>query len=195
MLWVFLSFVWEFFRRDKGHAVLRVMTTFLGVMLCGFFLGHLLLLRDMRLLAGEGFRFIGRELVFFLVAVIWTTDVGAWVVGKSIGRVKLAPIISPKKTLEGTAGGTLLGVLVGWIYRQMFLQNAMGPREAMFYALVISVVAQFSDLTESLIKRSFGVKNSSELLPGHGGVLDRFDSFIFATPFFYYMLLASGRFQ
>lgn len=195
LVWIFFSFVREFFRRDKGHALLRVITATMGVILCGLFLGHLLLIRDMRLVAGEGFRFIGRELVFFLVTVIWSVDVGAWVVGKLVGRTKIAPVISPKKTLEGSLGGTLIAVLAGWLFHQAFLKNAMEPREAIVAALVVAIVAQFSDLMESLIKRSFGVKNSSELLPGHGGILDRFDSFIFAAPVFYYLLLASGRFQ
>lgn len=195
ILWTFFSFFREFFNREKGHALLRIMTTFLGVIICGLLMGHLILLRDLRLVSGEGFHFIGREMVFFLVTIIWTTDVGAWFVGKAVGRIHIAPVISPKKTLEGSLGGTLISVACAWLYQAAFLKSAISPVEAMIFAAIISGVAQFSDLMESLIKRSFGVKNSSELLPGHGGVFDRFDSFIFASPVFYYLLLASGRFQ
>ena len=195
MLWTFASFIREFFRSDKGHSLLRIMTTLLGVAICGLFLGHLVLFRDLRLVSGEGFKFVGREVVFFLVLVIWTTDVGAWLVGKTVGRTKMTPTISPGKTIEGSLGGTLLACLVGWIFQQSFLKTAWGPLEAVFYAFCISITAQISDLVESLAKRSFGVKNSSELLPGHGGILDRFDSFIFSAPFFYYLLVATGRFQ
>lgn len=195
MIWTFALFVREFFRQDKGHSLLRIMSTLLGVIICGLFIGHLILLRDLRLVAGEGFKFVGREVVFFLVLVIWTVDVGAWLVGRFMGKIKIAPVISPGKTVEGAVGGTVLACLVGWIFRQAFLPTAWGPMEAMFYAAAIAISAQFSDLVESLMKRSFGVKNSSELLPGHGGILDRFDSFIFSTPLFFYLLVATGRFQ
>jgi phosphatidate cytidylyltransferase len=92
-------------------------------------------------------------------------------------------------------GGTALAFLVAWIFRDAFLRDACTRQEIFIYAAVIAVSAQSSDLIESLLKRSFGVKDSSELLPGHGGFLDRFDSFIFAAPLFYYSLLLTGRFQ
>ncbi|OVE77052.1 hypothetical protein BVX98_03750, partial [bacterium F11] len=122
-------------------------------------------------------------------------DVGAWGVGRLVGKRPLAPRISPKKTWEGTLAGLVLGCLVGWLFRESFLPKAFGPLEGVIYALLIGITAQISDLMESLLKRSFNVKDSSELLPGHGGILDRFDSFIFAAPFFYYVLLGTGRFQ
>ena len=194
-VFVFLVFLREFIRRDKGHSYLRTLTTLMGVFLCAFLLGHLLLVRDLRWVAGEGFQFIGRELTFFLFVIIWSVDIGAWLVGKTVGRKLLAPRISPKKTLEGFLGGLLAGTLVGWFFREAFLKSCLGPLEAILFAVIISIVAQMSDLIESLMKRSFQVKNSSEILPGHGGILDRFDSFIFSAPFFYYLLLGTGRFQ
>jgi len=195
IVWMFCLFIRELFRREKGHSFLRIATTITGVLLCAFLLGHLILIRDLRLVAGEGFRFIGRELVFFLFFVIWSVDTGAYVIGRWIGRFPLAPRLSPKKTWEGTLGGLLMGILVGWFYREAFLSEAMGPMEAVVYSLLIGVVAQISDLIESLLKRTFSVKDSSHLLPGHGGLLDRFDSFIFVAPFFYYLLLGTSRFQ
>ena len=195
LVWTVASFLREFFRRDKGHSVLRVITSIGGVILCGFFLGHLLLLRDLRIAAGEGFEFVGRPILFFLIITIWCVDTGAWFVGRSIGRFRMAPMISPKKTWEGAIGGTLIACLAAWLFREIFLKAHVGRAEAMVYAVVIAVTAQISDLMESLLKRSFGVKDSSQLLPGHGGLLDRFDSFIFAAPFFYYALLSTGRFQ
>ncbi len=194
IFWSFLVFVREFIRRDKSLAYLRIITTLSGVLIGALFLGHLLLIRDLKAVAGEGFRYVGREMTFFLIVVIWTVDTGAWCVGRLIGRHKLAPLVSPKKTWEGVVGGTLLACLVGWFFRAAFLRQEMGNVEAILFTLVIAVSAQFSDLIESLMKRSFGVKDSSQLLPGHGGVLDRFDSFIFAAPFFYYVLIATGRF-
>lgn len=195
IVWVFVLFVREFFRRDKSNSFLIIITTVTGLLLCAFFLGHLLLIRDLRLAGGEGLQLVGRPFLFFLMLVIWAADTGAWMVGRSFGRFHLAPSISPKKTWEGAVGGALLACLVGWFMREVWMNEMLGRSEAVLFAFLISIVAQCSDLAESLLKRSCGVKNSSELLPGHGGMLDRFDSFIFAAPFFYYVLVATGRFQ
>ena len=195
LLWTFAVFVREFFRADKGHSFLRVVTTVSSVVFLALSLGHLVLLRDLRAASGEGFRPVGRELTFFLLVIIWTVDTGAWVVGRAIGKHKLAEMISPKKSWEGAIGGTILACGFAWLYREAFLSASMGRVEAIVMAFFVAVAAQFSDLIESLIKRSFGAKDSSQLLPGHGGVLDRFDSFIFAAPFYYYMLVGTGRFQ
>jgi phosphatidate cytidylyltransferase len=194
-VWTLILFVREFFRRDISVSFLRVITTLSGVIMVAFFIGHLLLIRDLKFAAGEGFRPVGRTFIFFLLTIIWIVDTGAWWVGRSFGRFRMAPMISPKKTWEGAIGGTLMAALAGWIFRQMFLKEALGPIEALFYGFVIAVTAQISDLVESLMKRSFGVKDSSSLLPGHGGILDRFDSFIFSAPLFYYLLIGTGRFQ
>ncbi|MCB4756148.1 MAG: phosphatidate cytidylyltransferase [Elusimicrobia bacterium] len=191
----FLSFMREFFRRDKSYSFLRAVTTMAGIVLCSFCLGHLLLIRDLRAVGGEGILPIGREMVFFLLFVVWGVDTGAWLIGRLLGRMKMAPKVSPKKTWEGAVGGTLLGCLIGWFFRALFLRESVGGFEAFLFSLAIAIVAQASDLIESLIKRSFGVKNSSDLLPGHGGLLDRFDSFIFSAPFFYYVLIGTGRFN
>lgn len=193
--WSFALFARELIRSDKGHSVLRVMTSLSAIAICGLFLGHLLLIRDLRLAVGEGFQLVGRRLTFFLIVIIWILDTACWAVGKSIGRTPLAPSISPKKTWEGTIGGTLIAVLAGWLIREALLRQEMGRAEAVLYSVVICVAAQLSDLIESLLKRSFGVKDSSQLLPGHGGFLDRFDSFVFAAPLFYYLLVGSGRFK
>ncbi len=195
LLWTFILFVREFFSKDPGHSFLRIITTLAGLVLFAYFLGHLLLIRDLRMAVGEGFELVGRKCVFFLLITIWLVDTGAWFVGRLIGRVSLAPRISPKKTWEGTAGGTVVACLAAWLFSQAFMKDVFSSREAIFYAVLIAVTAQVSDLIESFIKRTFGVKDSSQLLPGHGGIMDRFDSFIFAAPFFYYFLIATGRFH
>ncbi len=195
LLWCFASFLREFIREDKGHSLLRIMTTVSAVVFFSLSLGHMILIRDLRVAAGEGFRPIGKEAMFFLIIVIWITDTGAWAVGRSIGKHPLAPKISPKKSWEGAIGGTMLACGFGWLFREAFMVDAVSRSESVLFALGISVAAQFSDLIESLMKRTFGAKDSSQLLPGHGGILDRFDSFIFAAPFYYYMLVGTGRFQ
>lgn len=194
VLWVFIVLFREVIRKDDDYSMLRSITSITGVLLIALFMGHLLLIRDLRFVEGDGFRLAGRELVFFLIFVVWGVDTGAWFVGKTWGRIPLAPRISPKKTWEGAVGGTLTGCLAGWLSREVFLKFGMSVREALVFALIIGVTAQVSDLIESLMKRSFGMKDSSQLLPGHGGILDRFDGYIFAAPFFYYLLLATGRF-
>jgi phosphatidate cytidylyltransferase len=97
-------------------------------------------------------------------------------------------MVSPKKTIEGAIGGVLTGVLTAMGCQALFLRDGMGLAEAAVLGLVIAVVSQFSDLAESLLKRDVGVKDSANLLPGHGGMLDRFDSFLFTAPLFYYYL-------
>lgn len=195
VFWSFIIFVRELARHDKQYSLLRAMTTITNILLCAFFLGHLLLIRDLKIIAGEGFQPVGREFVFFILFVIWTLDTGAWMVGRLWGRHPFAPSVSPKKTWEGAVGAVFIAMGVGWLCREIFLQEEMGRVESILFSLAISVTAHLSDLIESLIKRSCGVKDSSRLLPGHGGLLDRFDSLIFSAPIFYYLLIATGRFR
>ncbi|WP_280640556.1 phosphatidate cytidylyltransferase [Hymenobacter volaticus] len=118
--------------------------------------------------------------VLALLLLVWSSDIGAYAAGKSFGKHKLAPKISPGKTWEGALGGFLLTLAMGW---------AMGyllPELSITYRLVVaSVVAVFGplgDLAESMLKRSVGVKDSGRIMPGHGGLLDRFDAFLFILP-------------
>jgi phosphatidate cytidylyltransferase len=194
VLWVFIVFFREVIRKDDDYSMLRSITTISGVLLIAFFMGHLLLIRELRYVEGDGFKLAGRELVYFLIFVVWAVDTGGWFFGKKFGRIPLAPRISPKKTWEGAVGGTVVGCLVGWLSREVFFKFGMSLSEALLFSFVIAVTSQASDLIESLMKRSFGMKDSSQLLPGHGGILDRFDGYIFAAPFFYYLLLSTGRF-
>jgi phosphatidate cytidylyltransferase len=126
-----------------------------------------------------------------LFAVIFIGDTGAYAVGKLVGRHKMAPLASPKKTWEGSFGGLISACLGGFIAQQTLLPDAVWWK-AVIFAFIIHVVAQMSDPLESLFKRSAGVKDSSNILPGHGGFLDRIDSLILAAPFFYYLLKFIG---
>lgn len=116
-------------------------------------------------------------LYLFLIAV--ATDVFAYLTGKYLGKHKLAPKISPKKTWEGSIGGSLFGVIIGTVF-YLLLVN---PSENIYYiqmmTLVLSVIGQIGDLVFSAIKRQYSIKDYSNLMPGHGGILDRFDSLIF----------------
>jgi phosphatidate cytidylyltransferase len=113
----------------------------------------------------------------------WASDTLAYFVGSKIGRRKLCPAISPGKTIEGAAGG-LAGSIIGVVIFSFFIKLALA--HAIMIGIVVGLAAQLGDLFESSIKRFAGVKDSGQLLPGHGGVLDRFDSILFAVPVVYY---------
>ncbi len=128
--------------------------------------------------------------VLGFIILIWIHDTGSYIAGFTLGRTKLFERISPKKTWEGSAGGflfTCLGCLVMQRYQPM-------PSQAdwLVIGMLVVVFGSFGDLAESMLKRSLGVKDSGNLLPGHGGALDRFDSLIFATPFIYFYLKVRG---
>ena len=122
-----------------------------------------------------------------LVAMIWATDIAAYYGGHAFGRHKLAPAISPGKTLEGSVAGLLGAIAVGYAMHTRWLPWTSVAKVAAL-GFLTSVISQLGDLFESLLKRVVGVKDSGILLPGHGGMLDRFDSLILAAPFYYLLL-------
>jgi phosphatidate cytidylyltransferase len=128
----------------------------------------------------------GTILVMLPIAVTWATDTGAYAFGRIFGKHKLIPAVSPAKTIEGAMGGLLVAVLFAWGYVALLLrpyaQLSLLPAGIVLFGLTVGVVAQIGDLAESLFKRDAGVKDSSKLLPGHGGILDRFDSLLFVLP-------------
>lgn len=128
----------------------------------------------------------GGVLLGLPLILTWATDIGAFFVGRSVGGRKLIPSVSPGKTLSGAIGGVVVSVLVTWVYVRFALRPAaqlsLAPWAMVLFGVAISVVAQVGDLAESLLKREAGVKDSSTLLPGHGGVLDRLDSLFFVLP-------------
>ncbi len=121
----------------------------------------------------------GFTVIIWLYAVVWLTDIAAYFFGRFIGGPKLAPVLSPKKTWSGAIGGTLFGVLGG--VSVATIANARFAMMSIMIALVVSVVSQAGDIFESYVKRKFGKKDASGILPGHGGVMDRIDGFITAA--------------
>jgi phosphatidate cytidylyltransferase len=182
----------EMVRRDKGLSILRLAMSLTGILLIVWPLSTFALLRELR---GHGPSMMngGFLAALFLVVLIWTQDTGAYAVGMLLGKHRLAPAISPKKSWEGAMGGLLLGVLISLAFREMFMKELFGRGEILIISTVLGVLAQVSDLTESLMKRCFGVKDSSSLLPGHGGILDRFDSFLLTAPFLYFYMISFGK--
>ncbi|MFH1283657.1 MAG: phosphatidate cytidylyltransferase [bacterium] len=177
---ILVLFLAEFFRSELNYALLRVGITLLGIMLIVWTIGHLILIREIRPL--------GMQYTFFLFLVIWAVDISAYATGYLFGKHKLYPKISPHKTVEGFLGGIVFGIIIAVIVYLILLRKEFTLTETILLSFFIAIMAQLSDLIESLVKRSVGVKDSSTLLPGHGGILDRFDSFIFSAPLFFYYL-------
>ncbi len=132
----------------------------------------------------------GIRTIFFVLFIVWATDSGAYFFGKSIGIRKLWPVISPNKTIEGSLGGLLCAVIVAIVF-QMILPIYSTIILAVVAALVIGTFGQIGDLVESAFKRHYEVKDSGTLLPGHGGILDRFDSILFVLPILHIVQLLS----
>ncbi len=126
----------------------------------------------------------GSKLIFFLLIVVWLGDTGAYYVGRQFGKHKLSPRISPKKTVEGLAGGMLFSIIAAVVIHYTFFPK-FPLIHAMIAGVILSVAGVIGDLAESMWKRSADVKDSGTLLPGHGGFLDRFDSILFTAPILY----------
>lgn len=131
-------------------------------------------------------RFEGLLLVFFIQIVIWSTDSGAYFVGRKWGKTKLAPHISPNKTIEGAIGAIIVALIIACLFQLVIHEPLFSSWWLLsVITVVISVFGQLGDLAESAIKRYFQVKDSGKILPGHGGLFDRFDSLIFILPILY----------
>jgi len=135
----------------------------------------------------------GPKLVFFLVLVVWLGDAGAYYVGKRFGKHLLSPRISPKKTIEGLVGGIAVSVLTAVIVHFTFFP-AFPLTHAIIAGIILSIAGVIGDLAESMWKRSASVKDSGALFPGHGGLLDRFDSVFYTAPilYVYWVLIQNG---
>lgn len=137
----------------------------------------------------RGDAMLGRINTLFLVLLVWATDIGAYLAGRAIGGRKLAPWISPGKTISGAVGGVVAGLCVGgagWAFAGGSLPLALGA------AALLSVVAQIGDLGESALKRRLGVKDSGRIIPGHGGLFDRLDGLLAAAPVAALLAFATG---
>lgn len=170
---LFLAFILEMYRK-KEQPFTNIAFTMLGVMYVAvpFALLHLL-----GFLKGA----YSWQPILGLMLLLWASDTGAYIAGKNFGKHKLFQRISPGKTWEGWAGGVMLTLAVGYGLSLYF--NDLALYQWLGMAVIISVFGVLGDLVESLLKRDLGVKDSGTLLPGHGGILDRFDSLLMAIPF------------
>ncbi len=149
-----------------------------GVFLIGWGLSHVVLLRSLE---------AGKEFVFLLCVVVWVGDVVALYIGRGLGRHLMVPAVSPGKTWEGAVAGGLSCLVAATVGTRM-LGLPLSLYQSLVFGLLIAFTAQVSDLAESLLKRYTGVKDSGTFMPGHGGLLDRLDSFFLAAPLAFYLL-------
>ena len=176
---VLLFVVGLFARRELAVSVQSIAFTLLGVFYVGWLLSYVLLLR---LLSD------GPSYVFYIFGVVWLGDAAALVSGTLMGRHRLAPTISPGKTIEGAVGG-LLGSLCGAILGGPWLLGHFTTVQCLAAGLMLAAFGQLGDLSESLLKRGTGIKDSGMLIPGHGGILDKIDGILFGAPALYYYVL------
>jgi phosphatidate cytidylyltransferase len=172
---VILALVWHLFQKGDTMPTASWALTVIGGLYLGWFLGHFLLLRRR---PNDG-----REWTIVAFLTTWISDTGAYFVGLAIGRHKIWPRISPKKSWEGSIGGLVTGVLgaalVAWL-------AGLSPVHGAVIGALIPLITPFGDFAVSMMKRQVGVKDSGSLIPGHGGMLDRLDSLLFSAVVVYY---------
>jgi phosphatidate cytidylyltransferase len=178
--------------KPKQKPILNVGATLLGAIYCGWLLSFLVLIHGWHRIAHPpiGGTTAGEWLCVFTIAVTSFNDVGGLFVGNAYGRHKLAPSISPKKTWEGMIGGIALSMIVAFL---LALWTHMPLWPSVVLGALLAVAGLTGDLCESALKRELGVKDFGILLPGHGGILDRIDSVLFAAPVAFYGLLLIGH--
>ena len=181
-------------RSTEAAPLLSVTATVAGVLYTGGTLAFAVLLRHLpdSVAADSHDPLEGRLLVLYPLVVIWASDTAAYFAGKRFGRARMAPRVSPGKTVEGGVAGLAAAVVAGALAGSVMRDLASFPVSPAIGALVglaLGVGGQLGDLAESLLKREAGVKDSGTLLPGHGGVLDRFDALFFSLPLAYVLLL------
>ena len=172
---VSLFATWFIRETNVKIAINQIAYTLFGVLYVAGFGGYYLLIRSFE---------HGERLILFLFLIVWLGDIAAYYWGKNFGKNPLALTISPKKTVEGAVAG-IIGSLMAGVVAQVWFLDQLAMVHCLLVALICGIIGQFGDLAESLLKRQVGVKDSSNLIPGHGGVLDRIDSLLFAGPVFY----------
>jgi len=161
--------------------------TIFGVIYVGFFFSHQILLRE-GMSHHCGSNKAGWYYLLFPYLIVWVSDTSAYFTGKFFGRHKLAPLISPGKSVEGAIGGLLFSVTAALVYSSA-VPGYLTSRDALILGLIVAIVCQAGDMFESLLKRAAGVKDSSSLIPGHGGILDRYDGILVSVPISYYYFI------
>jgi phosphatidate cytidylyltransferase len=176
MLWWFIAFLWVCLAPTRVNPYSAAVAGLLALVPCWFALFYLM--RNSH----------GTWWVLFTLALVWAADTGAFFAGRWFGRVPLAPRVSPKKTWEGVLGGIVLSGLVAWVAARWIFKVDVAP--FVWMCVAVAALSIVGDLTESMLKRAAGLKDSGSLFPGHGGMLDRIDSVTAAAPALVFGLLS-----
>lgn len=190
IIFVFLTTLIELFRND-GSAIYNIGSTLFGIFYIGMFSASLVSIREFYPNIGNLYEH-GGYLIISILATIWICDSAAYFGGLSMGKHKLFPRVSPKKSWEGAIFGFVFALLTMAAGHYIVL-DFLSLGEAIIIGFIIGTVGQLGDLVESLIKRDAEVKDSSSLIPGHGGIFDRFDSLLFSAPIILMFLKYFGR--
>ncbi len=183
LLTLALAFLFAAVAETRQSTTVAIAATVLGAAWVGLGLGALILIREIP--AG------GRDFVFAVLLTVFVADTFAYVAGRLAGRHKMTPVMSPGKTWEGFVAGAITGVLTTWFWLyEGFFEESWEP---FVFGGIVVLAALMGDLFESVVKRDLGAKDSGRLLLGHGGMLDRVDSLLFAGPAAYFALLAFGQ--
>ena len=189
MIGIIITLSFELFRA-RENAILNTSLTAFGVLYIGLCMSPLIVLRNVSRTDLQGsWGDAGAALVLTLFVSVWLADTGAYFVGLSIGKHKLFPRVSPKKSWEGAIGGLVSSTLAFWGMSSWLLPG-VSPITAIICGITVGIVGPIGDLAESLLKRDAVVKDSSGILPGHGGLFDRFDSMLFAAPLVFIIFYA-----
>jgi phosphatidate cytidylyltransferase len=178
MAWWLLAFLWVSLAPTRVRPVSAALAGLLALVPCWLALVHLTLATQ------------STHWVLFTLALVWAADTGAFFAGRWLGRVPLAPRVSPKKTWEGVIGGIVTSALVAWLAATYLF--IVDPWPFVLTCIAVAAVSVVGDLTESLLKRAVGLKDSGSVFPGHGGMLDRIDSVTAAAPTLVFALIGTG---
>jgi phosphatidate cytidylyltransferase len=192
------SLMAEVLRRDHEASLTNWALTLAGALYVGGLLSFFILLRQLNTpLEGGWLAFLnippGAAWIYTVLAITWLQDTAAYFVGKAFGRHKMAPVLSPKKSWEGAIGGFVASILTALLAR-LILGLPISPLLAVILGALCAITGPLGDLAESLIKRQVGVKDSGQLIPGHGGILDRADSLMFIVATVYCFVLLTSLF-
>ncbi len=182
LLIVFVILFNELFR-NKNSAILNIGTTFIGIFYVGLFSASIIDLRELFNSVESQYHY-GGLLIIALFAAIWICDSAAYFLGTAFGKHKLFPRVSPNKSWEGAAAG-FASAIATMIAAKLIGLNFLSWQDAIVIGIIVGFIGQVGDLVESLIKRDANVKDSSSIIPGHGGIFDRFDSLLFTAPAVY----------
>lgn len=185
----------ELFRKEQNDAIFHISSTLFGVIYVGWLFSHLILLNNMpAVLPLKDYYNIfhiriklSTSFALLPFVLTWTNDSMAYFIGKRFGRHSFFSRISPKKTWEGVIGGGVASVIAAFIYQQIYAPY-LSWFDCVVLGVLVAYLAPIGDLVESMIKRDVKLKDSSAIIPGHGGFLDRFDSILFTAPVIYYYL-------